>query len=248
MMALYWATSDQDWIKKARTVSNLGATWTLSYDYEFPPQSQIARLGGHMAGAVFASTQNKHAAPGICTASGDYVFKLYRVTGDVRYAELIRDIQHAHVEATEMPGHPTCGTGDGASMERIQPTDAEGRRAIGNFVHTQNAWTELDGLMMVTELPGIYLQTDADKFFVFDHVEAKIVRRDGTCVTLTVSNPTKYPARVAVFAESAAQAQQPLEYTAYLRWPRVAVAAGETNTWLVSATGQPRALSNRGEP
>ena len=120
-------------------------------------------------------------------------FKLYRVTGDVRYAELIRDIQHAHVEATEMPGHPTCGTGDGASMERIQPTDAEGRRAIGNFVHTQNAWTELDGLMMVTELPGIYLQTDADKFFVFDHVEAKIVRRDGTCVTLTVSNPTSIP-------------------------------------------------------
>ena len=136
MMALYWATGDQAWIEKARTVANLGATWTLSYDYEFPPQSQIARLGGHMAGAVFANTQNKHAAPGICTASGDYVFKLYRATASpVR--RTIRDIQHAHAEATEMPGHPTCGTGNGASMERIQPTDAEGKRAIGNFIHTK---------------------------------------------------------------------------------------------------------------
>jgi hypothetical protein len=230
MMALYWAPGDQAWIEKGRTVANLGATWTLSYDYEFPPQSQIGRLGGHMAGAVFASTQNKHAAPGICTASGDYVFKLYRATGDVRYAELIRDIQHAHVEATEMPGHPTCGAGNGASMERLQPTDAEGKAAIGNFVHAENAWTELDGLMMATELPGIYLQTDADRFFVFDHVVAKVVSRDATGVTLAVTNPTQYSARVTIFAESAAQAQQPLGYTAYLRWPRIAVAAGETGT------------------
>jgi hypothetical protein len=239
MMALHWATGDQGWVEKGRTVANLGATWTLSYDYEFPPQSQLGRLGGHMAGAVFASTQNKHAAPGICTASGDYVFKLYRATGDIRYAELIRDIQHAHVEATEMPGHRTCGTGDGASMERIQPTDGEGKGAIGNFVHTQNAWTELDGLMMVTELPGIYLQTDADRFFVFDHVEAKVVRRDATGVTLSVSNPTPYPARVAIFAESAAQARKALDYTAYLRWPRMELAAGETRTWRVDTTGQP---------
>ncbi|MCL5670457.1 MAG: hypothetical protein M1423_04050 [Acidobacteria bacterium] len=61
MMGLYWATGDWAWIDKARIVANLGATWTLSYDYDFPPRSQIARLGGHMAGAVFASTQNKHA-------------------------------------------------------------------------------------------------------------------------------------------------------------------------------------------
>lgn len=248
MMALYWATGDRDWIEKARTVANLGATWTLSYDYEFPPQSQIARLGGHMAGAVFASTQNKHAAPGICTSSGDYVFKLYRATGDVRYAELIRDIQHAQVEATEMPGHPTCGMGDGASMERIMTTDAEGKAEIGNFIHTENAWTEMDGLMMATELPGIYLQTDADVFFVFDHVEAEVSRRDPTGVTLTATNPTPYPARVTIFAESATQAKQPLDYTAYLRWPRVELAAGQTGTWRVDATGQPMLARDRSEP
>jgi hypothetical protein len=181
-------------------------------------------------------------------SADDYVFKLYRATGDVRYAELIRDIQHAHVEATEMPGHPTCGTGDGASMEGIQPTDGEGKGAIGNLVHTQNAWTELGGLMMATELPGIYLQTDADKFFVFDHVEAKVVKRDATGVTLAVTNPTQYPARVTLFAESAAQAQQPLDYTTYLRWPRIELAARQSVTWRVDATGQPTTGRDRRKP
>ncbi len=237
LMALYWATDDSAWLAKARTEAALLATWTLSYDCEFPPQSQIAKLGGHMAGAVFANTQNKHAAPGICTSSGDYLFKLYRATGDARYAGLIRDIQHAQVEATDMPGHPTCGTGTGASMERIQPTDAEGKGEIGNFIHTQNAWTELDGLMMVTELPGIYLQTDADRFFVFDSVQAKVVKRDAAGVTFTATNPTKYPARIAVFAESAAQAQQPLGYTAFLRWPHVELAPGQSGVWHVDAAG-----------
>ena len=237
LMALYWATGDLAWLEKAKTQAHLGATWTLSYDYEFPAQSQIGRLGGRMAGAVFANTQNKHAAPGICTASGDYLFKLYRATGDMRYAELIRDIQHAHVEATDMPEHPTCGAGPGASMERIQTSDAEGRGAIGNFIHTQNAWTELNGLMMTLEMPGIYLQADADRFFVFDHVEAKVARRDSGGVTVVITNPTKYDARVAVFAESAARAAVPLAYTAYLKWPRVEVKAGESKQVLVKSNG-----------
>jgi len=237
LMALYWATGDRVWLEKARTEAHLGATWTLSYDYEFPPQSQIGRLDGHMAGAVFANTQNKHAAPGICTSSGDYLFKLYRATGNVRYAELIRDIQHAHVEATDMPGHATCGAGPGASMERIQTSDAEGREAIGNFIHTQNAWTELNGLMMTLELPGIYVQTDSDKLFVFDHVEAKVLKRDAAGVTLAITNPTKYDARVSLFAENAQRASQPLGYTAFLKWPKVEVKAGATTKVSIAPAG-----------
>lgn len=243
LMALYWATGDAAWLDKARTQAHLCATWTLSYDYEFPPQSQIGRLGAHMAGAVFANTQNKHAAPGICTSSGDCVFKLYRATGDRRYAELIRDIQHAHVEATDMPGHPTCGAGPGASMERVQTSDAEGRGAIGNFIHTQNAWTELNGLMMTLELPGIYVQTDADRFFVFDHVEANIVRRDPAGVVLEIANPTRYDAHVAVFAENTVRGARPLAYTAYLKWPRVRVKSGATVRVLVKADGTVQILA-----
>lgn len=240
LMALYDVTGDTGWIDKAKVTADLGATWTLSYDAEFPPQSQLARLGAHVAGAVWASAQNKHAAPGICTASGDYLFKLYRATGETCYAELIRDIQHAQVEATDMPGHPTCGAGYGASMERIQPTDGEGKGAIGNFGYTQNAWTELNGLMMVTELPGIYVQTDANAFYVFDHVEAKVVRRDRTGVTVSVTNRTPYDARVSVFAESKKHARIPLGYTAYLNWPRINIKAGETRMVVIGRDGSLR--------
>jgi hypothetical protein len=239
VMALYWATGDASWLQKARTLASLGATWTLSYDHVFPPQSQIAKLGGHMAGAVWASAQNKHAAPGICTTSGDYLFKLYRATGDVRYAELIRDIQHAHVEATDMPGHTTTGAGHGSSMERIQPTDGEGKGTIGNFYPTQNAWCELNGLMMAMELPGIYLRTDTGKLFAFDHVSAKVLKRDRTGVTLEITNRTPYDAKVSLFAETSKEANKPLSYTAYLRWPKVEVKAGSTVRAFVSSSGQP---------
>jgi len=237
LMALYWATSDGSWLQKARVEAALGSTWTLSYDYAFPPQSDIGRLGGHMAGAVFASAQNKHAAPGICTSSGDDLFKLYRATGDVRYANLLRDIQHAHTEATNMPGHETCGSGDGASMERIQPTDAEGKGAIGNFIRTQNAWCELSGLMMALEIPGIYIRTDSGKMFVFDHVTASAVKRGAGRSTLRITNRTPYDAKVAVFAEGAERARRPLAYTAYLNWPKVSVRAGATILVTVDASG-----------
>ena len=235
LMALYGATHDPIWLERARAQESLAATWVLSYDEFFPHESQIGRLHCRMAGAVFASAQNKHAAPGICTSSGDSLFKLYRATGDTRYAELIRDIQHAGVEATELPGHPTCGTGFGASMERIQPTDAEGKGAIGNFIHTQNAWTELANLLMATELPGVYVQTDGPTMFVFDHIEARVVSRHKGAVSLVLTNRTNYDARVAIFAESRMEAKKPLDYVSYLHWPRVTVNAGKTLTVQVTA-------------
>jgi len=228
LMTLYWATGSPEWLDRARTEAALCATWTLSYDFEFPPQSQIAQLGGHMAGAVWASTQNKHATPGICTSSGDALFKLFRATGDRRYADLIRDIQHAHTEATEMPGHRTCGSGPGGSMERIQTGDAEGKGAIGNYIQTQNGWTELSGLMMATELPGIYLRTDTGALYVFDHIEAKVVERGRSKVVLELTNRTNYDASVSIFAEQAREAIKPLAYTAYLRWPKVRIPTKST--------------------
>ena len=80
MMALYHATADAVWLDRARTVADLGATWTLSYDPEFPPQSQLARLGATWPRG-WAERRTSVPAPGICTASGDYLFKLYRATG-----------------------------------------------------------------------------------------------------------------------------------------------------------------------
>jgi len=243
LMALYYYTGDKSWLKKAEVQAALDATWIISYDPVFPANSQIGKLGCHMAGAVWASIQNKHAAPGVCTTSGDYLFKLYRATGIKLYADLIRDIQHAHAEAVNIPpGHITTNNLVGSSMERIQPSDAEGKGSIGNFINTRNSWTETNGMLMALELPGIYLQTDKKKIMVFDHVEAGIVKQDAQGTTIEVYNPTMYDASVAVFAETSGQAAKPLPYTAFVKWPKATVKAGEKIKILVSGKGEVNAL------
>ncbi|MNF79738.1 hypothetical protein D3C84_619620 [compost metagenome] len=215
-------TKDIQWLEKAKVQGALCSTWAFSYDPIFPIESQIGKLKSNMAGAVWASTQNKHAAPGICTASGDYLFKLYRATGDIKYADLIRDIQHANVEAMDMPGHRTTNHGFGTEMERIQLSDAEGKSTIGNYYNTRNSWCETNGAFMALELPGIYVQTDTQKIYVFDHVEASLKGN-----VLTIKNNTVHDAKVAVFAETSKQAQTPMSYVAFTKWQKVEVKAGK---------------------
>lgn len=238
IMAIYYVTGDSKWLPMAGTLANLGATFTLSYDEIFPQNSNIAKLGGHMAGAVWASVQNKHAAPGICTASGDYIFKLYRATGNKLYADLIRDIQHAHTEAVDMPNHRTTNYGFGTSMERIQPTDGEGKGSIGNFIHTRNSWTETNGMLMDLELPGIYLQTDKNELYVFDHVEAKVLKHSGGKTELLVTNKTPFDANVSIFAETSDQAKKPMSYVDFVKWPKVDVKSGESKIVKIARNGQ----------
>lgn len=228
LVTLYDVTGDAEWLKLAKTVANLGATWTVSYDYQFPPGCSLNNLKANIAGAVYASVQNKHAAPGICTTSADYLFKLYRATGERCYAELLRDIIHAHAEVMETPGRVTTGMGPGSSMERITLADGEGRGAIGQILHTSNGWTEDNGMLMALENPGIYLRTDRDEIVVFDHVEVRVVERSQTGTTLEITNPTRFDAEVTLLAESAPQAAKPLGCTAFMSWPKVDVKAGGT--------------------
>ncbi|WP_143305960.1 hypothetical protein [Chitinophaga vietnamensis] len=228
LMAMYYHSKDRRWLERAETQAALCATWTLSYDPVFPSGSEIQRLGCHMAGAVFASIQNKHAAPGICTSSGDALFKLFRATGNPAYAALLRDIQHAHAEAVNMPGHLTTRYLTGSSMERIQPSDAEGKGATGNFINTRNSWTETNGMLMALEIPGIYINTDKKEVFVFDHVKANMLSGDALGMVLSLTNPSAFDASVSVMAETSRQAALPLDYTAFVHWPHVNVPAGQS--------------------
>jgi lantibiotic modifying enzyme len=226
LMALYEVTADMKWLEKSRNVANLLATWVTSYDYELLPNTELAQLGAKLAGAVWASTQNKHAAPGFCTSSGDPLFKIYRATGDRRYAELMRDVVHAHAEGIKPTGEIT---------ERLTYCDADSRGSRGDG---STGWCELNGVLMAMELPGIYLRTDRDELFVFDHLEATIVKRAASGVTLSITNPTKFPAVVSVLAETATQMRQPLGTTGFLSWPKVEVKAGETKTVRISPEGR----------
>ncbi|WP_212004940.1 hypothetical protein [Chitinophaga sp. HK235] len=228
LMAMYHYSGQQRWLMMAETQAALCATWVLSYDPVFPSGSAIDQLQCHMAGAVWASIQNKHAAPGICTSSGDALFKLFRATGNRRYADLLRDIQHAHAEAVNMPGHLTTHNLIGSSMERIQPSDAEGKESVGNFINTRNSWTETAGMLMALEIPGIYVNTDKREVYVFDHVTARIISKDKSSITLAVTNQTPYDASVSLMAETNRQASVPLAYTAFLKWSHIKVDAGKT--------------------
>jgi hypothetical protein len=218
LMALYETTGEKRQLEMSRNLANLAATWTVSYDYELPKDTELGGLGAKLAGVYWASTQNKHGAPGICTSSGDPLFNIYRATGDRRYAELLRDIAHAWQEGVK-PG--------GGIGERLTYCDADSRGNRGGG-DGDNGWCVLNGILMAMELPGIYLRTDRDELYVFGSIEAKVVKRDQSGATLQITNPTRFDARVTVLAESAEQDDKPLGTTAFLNWPKVEIKSGQS--------------------
>lgn len=218
LMTLYETTGEKCYLKQCRDLANLCATWTVSFRYRLPAETPLAKLGADLTGAVWASTQNKHGAPGFCTQSGDALLKLYRATGDTLYAALLRDIIHAHAEGVQPNGKIT---------ERLTYCDADSRGSRGDG--GQTGWNETNGALMAVEIPGIYLRTDLDRCYVFDHVTIQKTERDDRHITLTLHNPTAFDATVTVLAENAEQAVQPLGDNAFLQWnDKVTVKAGRT--------------------
>lgn len=168
-------------------------------------------------GAVWASTQNKHGAPGFCTQSGDVLFKLYRITGDELYAELLRDVIHAHAEGIQPNGKIT---------ERLTYCDADSRGSRGDGGKT--GWNETNGALMALEIPGVYIRTDLGRCYAFDHVKASLLEKGGA-LYVELSNPTAYDAEVTLLAEDGAAAREPLGDNAFLGWhDKVLVKAGRT--------------------
>ena len=226
LMAMYEVTGEKEWLEKSRNLANLTATWTTSYDYVLPKNTELAKLGAKLAGIVWASTQNKHGAPGICTSSCDPLFKIYRATGDRRYGELMRDIVRCHAESIR-PG--------GYTNERLTYCDADSRGERGNHV---TGWNELNGILMAMELPGIYLRTDKDEMIVFDHVKATVEKCDADGMTLKITNPTKFDASLSILAEDAVKAEKVLGNTSFITWPKVTVKAGKTITVQIAKDGK----------
>lgn len=135
-VAIAEETRDEKWIRRARQAAALCSTWVVSYPYRFPPTSTFAKLRINTVGAVFASVQNKHAAPGICTLSGDSLLRLYRLTGDAAYLELCKDIAFFIPQLVSRPEAPVFAK-DGTVLpagfisERVNMSDWEGCDWVG---------------------------------------------------------------------------------------------------------------------
>ncbi len=200
---LHEATGDKKWLGYAEDMAALCSSWVVAYDYKFPAGSDLAKCGAHSAGAVWASVQNKHAAPGICTSSGDCLLKLYRATGDARYLALLKDIAHNILEFMCTAQRPIGSDRDGYISERVNLSDWEGPENVGgNMSWGSVSWCELAVMLTAVEIPGIYVNPRQKMVVAFDHLEVKTVGGRGGRMELEVRNPTPYPAAFTLYVDS----------------------------------------------
>ena len=222
-VTLYEVTGEKEWLNYAEDAAALCATWVVSYDYKYPSSSLFGKNNLLSTGAVWASVQNKHAAPGICTLSGDSMFKLYRFTGNEYYLNIIGDIAHNIVQYISREDVP-ISKHEGWVTERVNLSDWEGTEYIGDLNFDYSSWAQVATLLSVTEIPGIYYNLKNKTLYVFDHVNATI---EGD--NLVITNPTKYNAAVKVFIDK--NSTEPYFPGFISQCPVIKVNAGESVTY-----------------
>lgn len=224
-MLLYESTQDKKWLVMAEDMANQFSSWVMSYDYKFPENSALGKLGVQTTGIVLANTQNKHGAPGICTHSGIALWRLFRATGNSRYMELLRDIAFVMTQYLSHPIRPIEKMKTGWMSERASTTDwLEG---IGELMYG-STWAETSLMLSFIELPGVYVQPDKSYVFAIDNMEAEIIQDKSKSLTIKFTNPTKAHASVKVFAESSRQAQKPLGENALWNCKIIQLKPGES--------------------
>jgi hypothetical protein len=236
LVVLYETTGDRAWLTPAEAMARQCLTWCASYDYQFPPESWFGRLGMRAAGSVWANVQNKHSAPGICTLSGDSLFKLWRATGCDLYLEQLRQTAHnlpQYLSRADRPVGEAQHMPPGFMCERVNFSDWEGVGGIGGNLFG-SCWCEVSMLLTAVEVPGIYVQPDVRRLEVFDHVDVVVLAPVAGRMRLRITNPTAFEARVKLLAESSRQAREcPLGQNALWAAPVVVVPAGQTVEWTV---------------
>ena len=166
MVYLYDETREEIWLSRAKHLAHLCSSWVVSYNYRFPADSEFGKKGMKSVGSVFANVQNKHAAPGICTLSGDGLYRLWKWTGDRAYLELLQDISLTISQYMSRPDRPVCSPQgkpmpQGFICERVNLSDWEGEEGIGSNIFG-SCWSECSNLLTLAEvahLPGVAEQT-----------------------------------------------------------------------------------------
>lgn len=206
-MLLYESTGDKKWLDRAEEMANQFSSWVMPYDYQFPENSTLGKLGVQTIGTVWANAQNKHSASGICTYSGMALWRLFRATGNPRYMQLLKEIAFVLPQYLSHPMRPIDKMEIGWMSERVSTTDwLEG---IGELMYG-STWAETSLMLSYIELPGVYVQPDKSYVCAIDNVDAEIVQDDPSCLKVKMTNPTKAEANVRLLVESSKQASLPL--------------------------------------
>jgi hypothetical protein len=211
-MALHEVTGSDEWLHDASDLLAICASWTVGYDYRFPPNSAMGRINAHSCGAVWASVANKHGAPGICTWSGDSLLKYYRATGDTRGLELLTDIAHGITQYISREDRKVGNMPPGGLCERVNLSNWEGWDKVGGNIFGSCSWVETAALLTVTQLPGLYVQPDTGTFAAFDNIHVEKLSHAHGVIKLRLTNPTQFPADVKLLVESSHAALQPLSF------------------------------------
>jgi hypothetical protein len=232
-VVLYEVSVNPKWLQYATEMAHQCATWMVSYDFVFPPQSLFGRLDMHSAGAVFANAQNKHGAPGICTLSGNSLFKLYRYTGRILYLELIQELAHNLTQYLSRSDRLVGEMPKGWMNERVQLSDW--LEPIGE-IFTGSTWPEVSNMLTWVEVPGLYVQPDTGFFCAIDHIGVSVFEHKGRDLTLEITNPTHFDASVKVLCEQSSEAKRILGQNYLVDCPQITVRAGATrrNTFPLS--------------
>ena len=221
IMTVWEYTGDAELLREARFAADYLSTWIVSYDYSFPKSSTFGKMGMTTAGTVYANIQNRHSAPGFCSASGDALFKLYRATGEEAYATLLRTVVHSLPQYLSREERPIKGLDLFSINERVNMGDWEGSESVGEVFNCA-CWPEASLLLSRSHIPGVYARTDTRFTICFDHIHAEWQGQK-----LLLSNPTDYPANVTVLFEDAEQATRPLKSGAWTRFRKIDVPAHE---------------------
>jgi hypothetical protein len=205
-IVLYEYTQDAKWLARSEDMAKQCMSWVVSYDFDWPEESEFDRLGMRSTGTVFANTQNKHSAPGICTLSGDSLFKLFRATGNLMYLQLIQDMSHSITQYLSREDRP-IRSWDGRDLpagwvnERVNLSDWEGRDWVGAVFHG-SCWSEVALMLTSLEIPGLYVQPDTGYVCALDHIDVHVDAHEQVQLIITVTNPTAFPAKILIFIEN----------------------------------------------
>lgn len=170
-VVLYDITLEEKWLTYATECAHYCSSWVVSYNYLFPPKSEFCRLGMKTIGSIFANLQNKHSAPGICTLSGDSLYKLWKWTEDTLYLELVKDITLTIGQYLSTDARPICDRyidpelpeaerakrieahrmPEGFINERVNMSDWEGIGQVGG-IFNGSCWSETSNLLALAEV------------------------------------------------------------------------------------------------